>query len=1202
VIVKPERTETNLILVIAALCILFVGWPSHPDAQYVPRRFKRGPVVDIADVPLNRVLPDYQWDSHERNFFPSLLGLHSPGARAIRTKYFAIYYTQAEDTARRIALIADEVFEQLSSYYPGSMDRFAPVHVIVSDDVDYLGNAGSLYLANYIVFWATPSNWDVRGTNNWIRDVFTHELTHHVTHKAAHNSLPFSFGILSASRSNENPDFSFTLPLSHEAMPSWFSEGIAQFESKQYGGDRWDAHRDMLLRMATLENDLLSYTNMGVFSKDGFHSEQVYNQGFALLNYVEEVYGTEKVRSMSRARPWVNFKSSVKKSVGISADRLYSDWKAHLTKKYGAVADSIGEAGEREGELISDRGSVESFPVYSPDGTHMAYLSNEGSDYGITQMLLMDLATRRVTEVARSRQYDKYVDLPFCFTPDGSKLIYNKVAGGYWDIFEYNLLTKKEKRLTIGLRGRDPAVSPDGMKIAFVGNKDGTTNLGVVDIDGTNARYLTRNNDGTQYYTPRWSSDGKQILFGIFRGEDRDIALISSETTLKPKKTSDKLKTRREFLAKKLAARGIAEGDSAQALADSLALSEAARQDSLVAFPDSLAYANNAAFEVILNSDADERGAVWLPDGSGILFTSNRTGIYNVYSYDFATGRHQQITNVIGGAFSPNLSSNGRELLYTGYHAANYNIYRIQMSRSMDIAATDSLSRDYRSIYTGKDTDDMFDVGRYGGRLASFGIMPIAVLGPTFIGNRFGLDQLSLGAEASWGDLLGSDNFSTGFTIGKNLKTGVDLNSDLFFSYQKGMPTIHTEHRSYSPTIYVGGGRQTINSLIDQGIVASRRDTTTGTLQVVIDSTLRLVPNVTQYSNLSLTEEDKFKNIFNDLFVGTEFRVGRRQAISLSYGHRRYSESIHVNQVILDSTRMIQTLNGVASDITGDIPGVGDVQEVLDDFLYQDLDFFKSNDLGVGWRYVNFTPAKDLFVNPSGGRALTFRYRRINATITDSLALTSDLNEDGVPDPTSNELSPTLFRDDKVKMGINEYIGSWNEFITLPGRTTLALQGFVAYKDKHIKTVQQDGGTSEGVFYFPLRYYLGGQGTLRGYPYFSVSGGKVAFGRASFTFPIFQSAAKELPPFFFDKIYGTFFIETGAAGNAPRLKDIDFNRDAFLTDYGFELRMQMFSNYWIPMFGYFQVAFPTRRSIPDRNNPSIINNIDSRRFYFGLTL
>jgi hypothetical protein len=33
-------------------------------------------------------------------------------------------------------------------------------------------------------------------------------------------------------------------------MPFWFAEGTAQFESYRMGFDRWDTHRDMLLRTA----------------------------------------------------------------------------------------------------------------------------------------------------------------------------------------------------------------------------------------------------------------------------------------------------------------------------------------------------------------------------------------------------------------------------------------------------------------------------------------------------------------------------------------------------------------------------------------------------------------------------------------------------------------------------------------------------------------------------------------------------------------------------------------------------------------------------------------------------------------------------------------------------------------------------------------------------------------------------------------
>ena len=1186
-----RSTILTISLFSGILIAISLGVLSPSNAQQFPKRFKQGPTVDIADVPLNRTMPDYTWERHERHFFPALLGLHVPGARAIRTKYFAIYYAEAENTARRIAEIADDIFEKISRHYPGSIERYAPIHVVVSD-IDILGNASSFYLGNLITFGSTPLNWDSRGTHDWVRDVFTHELTHHITLKSSHNSLPFVFGLLGSSRSNQNPDFSFFLPLYHSAMPNWYAEGIAQFESREYGGDFWDTHRDMLLRMATLENDLLSYTNMGVFGKDGFKSEQVYNQGYAFLNYLADTYGADSVRAMSRDRPIFNFKSAVKKSTGISAPTLYDEWAGHLSRKYGALADSIRASGEREGELISDRGNVEHFPTYSPDGTKMAFISNEGSDYAFMEMLVMDLTTRKLTRVARSRKYGKYVNLPFSWTPDGNSLVYSRSTGGNWDIFIYDLISRKERRLTVGLRGRDPAVSPDGTKIAFVGNRDGTSNLGILNVDGTEVRYLTNNNNGTQYYTPRWSEDGGRLLFSIFRGEDRDLAVIRADATPRPKKT-DKKKTGREELAERIAARKKAETgvDSVQAEADSLALAEAASRDSMVAFPDSLAYANNAGFEVIINTKADERDAVWQPGGGGIVFASDRTGIFNLYALDLATGRQEQLTNVIGGAFSPSVSPGGDEILYSGYHAANYNIYRIRKSGAVAAAAPDSLVRDYSSIYKGKKVGDLFNTGRYAPRLASIGVVPILVLGPTFIGNRFGLDQLSVGAEATWGDLLGSDNIYTGFTVGKNLKKGVDLNSNFSAFYTKGLPAVHTEDRTYAPRFFIGASQQTINSLIDRGIVDSRRDTTSGTLQIVIDDTLRLVPGVTSFTNLSLSQEDTYKNMFNDFVMGVEASIGRRQVLSITYSRRQYKESTFTNQVILDSTRLVQNRSGVITDITDQIPGLGEDEVVFDDFLYRDLSFFKSNDLAVGWRYLNFLPSKDMFVNPSRGRAITLRYRRINAAVTDSLFQTQ-LNQDGV--------AATTYRSDPTKLGINEYIVSWNEFIGLPGRATFALQAFLAYKDKPIKDVQENTSSAEGVFYYPLRYYLGGIGTLRGYPYFSTSGGKALLARASLTFPIFKNAAKELPPFHFDKVYGTLFVETGATGNFESLRalldsDDRFKRSAFLTDWGFELRMQMFTNYRLPMYGYFQIAFPTRQRIQGVD-------IDKSRIYFGLTI
>ncbi|MFT5369671.1 MAG: Tol biopolymer transport system component [Candidatus Latescibacterota bacterium] len=1186
--------------ILILICISFLCFNQQSvQAQGLSLGPAKGIGVDIANTQLNLPSPDqknyfYKTPQTTENFFPSLLGLYSPGGQMIRTKYFSIYFGSEETTARHIADICDEILENLMKHYPTFVDRIAPIHVVVNDQADFYGNAFAVYSANYIHFWTNPLDWELRGTSDWVRNTFVHELTHIVTMKAAHKGLPFQIAVLNTSRSNENPDFSFTLGLYHIAVSAAFSEGVAQFEAEKYGDERWDSHRDMILRMATLEDDLLSLAEMGPLGgKHQFHGEQVYNQGYAILRYIDKRFGGETVPQIFENKPIVNFNSSLKKATGISAKQLYRDWKADLEDHYGATADSISNATEREGQLVLDMGSLDFHPTYSPDGEKIAFISNEKSDYFITKLKVMDLTTKKTRDIAEG------IDTRFSWSASGDSLIYTKAVGGRWDVFAYTLKTKKESRLTVGLRGKDPAISPDGKRIAYVGMDDGNSNLGIVNIDGTNRQMLTHNNDATQYYGPKWSADGKQLLFSIFRtAEDRDIATISTETTPEPKKEG-----RRE-IGKKKEIRDTSLDSLQLALQDSIKSVE----DSIKAFPDSLAFANNSQFRVIVHSRADERDPIWLSDGSGIVFSSDRTGIFNIYTHDIATGVQKQITNVVGSAFVPTLSPNGNDIIYAGYHASNYNLYRIPLSDGVAIDAPEYLDRDYASIYDGDPLKELYDIGRYSTRMISYGITPIVLLGPTFIGNRFGLDQISAGAQMSWGNLLGNDNFYANALIGKNFKRQQDFNSDFAFYYENGLPPLLTEERTYAPRLFFGGSRSTINSIVDLGTVFAQQDTQRGTLVTVVDGQQVLIPNATQVIQLSVTEEDDFKDVFSDATIGLEMSLGRGQTLGASYGYRSYSENLKVKQVVLDSTRIFQTDSaGQLEDITSQVPGIGGTNVFLDDFLYKDLNFFKSHEWVLGWSYFTLTPRTDIFINPSGGRAFSMRYRRINATITDSLAFSTDLNQDNIPDATDLDLSPSLFREDQVQTSFNEYIASYNEFVPLFGRATFSLQGFVAYKDGEVKEVQQDGGTFEGVFYYPLRYYLGGIGTLRGYPYFTASGGKLAFFRANFTIPLFQSIGAELPPFFFDKIYASFFFEAGGVSNANKLNDIDFSwsnaKDTFLADWGVELRFQMFSHYRIPAYGYFIMAMPTKRDVQIRNAPpGTFERVDGRRIYFGLSI
>ncbi|MCK4675281.1 MAG: hypothetical protein KAT61_05160, partial [Gammaproteobacteria bacterium] len=64
------------------------------------------------------------------------------------------------------------------------------------------------------------------------------------------------------------------------------------------------------------------------------------------------------------------------------------------------------------------------------------------------------------------------------------------------------------------------------------------------------------------------------------------------------------------------------------------------------------------------------------PDGD-ILFSLETNGVYNLHRYFSATGKVEQITNLIGGAFQSSQASKNGAIYYTGYTAEGYAIYKL---------------------------------------------------------------------------------------------------------------------------------------------------------------------------------------------------------------------------------------------------------------------------------------------------------------------------------------------------------------------------------------------------------------------------------------------------------------------------------------------------------------------------------------------
>jgi Tol biopolymer transport system component len=174
------------------------------------------------------------------------------------------------------------------------------------------------------------------------------------------------------------------------------------------------------------------------------------------------------------------------------------------------------------------------FPVWSPDWRRVAFVQERGvyrrypvhGRYSDIYVMNADGSGRR--RLTQSPQNDGDP----VWSPDGGRLAFVRIRGGRADIYVVNADGSGLRRLAhaIAFRpmsgapssgfGANPAWSPDGRKIAFRSNRDGTDDIFVVNADGSGLRNLTRRRADDRkrigWFSPEgplWSPDGRKIAF-----------------------------------------------------------------------------------------------------------------------------------------------------------------------------------------------------------------------------------------------------------------------------------------------------------------------------------------------------------------------------------------------------------------------------------------------------------------------------------------------------------------------------------------------------------------------------------------------------------------------------------------------------------------------------------------------------------------
>ena len=491
------------------------------------------------------------------------------------------------------------------------------IDLVLVDHVDFSNGFANVVPSNRITVYARPP---VDGRSlGYFDDWMELVIVHELTH-IFHLDRTRGLGRLVRGLVGRYPATWPFFP--GRATPTWITEGIATY----YESARTDAGRvlgtwqDMVLRTAALEGRLDRLDQASGQSPVWPAGQRPYTYGSEFLNYLVNEVGEAALIDFVDGVAGQIIPYRIDSAARKAFGVSFSDAWRSWTAEQSARSRALADA-------LAERRPITEGEALTR-GARFAVHPRVSPDGTLVAYARSDGRSDSQVRVgaldgASDRQLMRTNGTtPLSWTPDG-RLVFaqNELTDPYRirsDLYSADL-DGGVTRLTRNQRLAFPDADPGGRRAVAVQEGGGTNGLVLVDLDTGDVRAIREARPDEHWSFPRWSPDGSWIAVSRWRaGGRRDIVLLDPEGGLVAEVTADR------------------------------------------------------AVDVM---------PAWSPDGRTLLWSSDRTGIPNLFAADVDPSGEvadvRQVTNVLTGAAYPAVDPAGRWIYYSAYHHDGWDVERI---------------------------------------------------------------------------------------------------------------------------------------------------------------------------------------------------------------------------------------------------------------------------------------------------------------------------------------------------------------------------------------------------------------------------------------------------------------------------------------------------------------------------------------------